>query len=69
LYGTIAKLEIKPIELLTKTLFSERFYWSSGTQWRFLRLEESNATIDLIDYPLLPVDQILGFLVSMVQKG
>lgn len=42
---------------------------SNGTQWRFLQLEESTITIDLTDYPLPPVDQILGFLVWMVSSG
>jgi len=42
---------------------------SNGTQWRFLKLEEKTVTIDLMDYALPPVDQILGFLVWMVQYG
>jgi hypothetical protein len=42
---------------------------SSGTQWRFLKLEAQTVTIDLRDYPLPPVEQILGFLVWMVQEG
>lgn len=42
---------------------------SSGTQWRFLKLEGNTVTIDLADYPLPPVDQILAFLVWMVQQG
>ncbi|MGH2414584.1 MAG: hypothetical protein ACRDEA_13055 [Microcystaceae cyanobacterium] len=41
----------------------------SGTQWRFLKLEENTVTIDLRDYPLPPVEQILGMLVWMVQNG
>ncbi|MBW4668735.1 MAG: hypothetical protein KME60_15230 [Cyanomargarita calcarea GSE-NOS-MK-12-04C] len=40
---------------------------SSGTQWRFMKLERQTVTIDLTDYPLLPADQILGFLVWMVK--
>ena len=32
---------------------------TSGTQWRFLKLEESIVTIDLMEYPLPPVDEIL----------
>lgn len=40
---------------------------SSGTQWRFLKLEEQTVTIELTDYPLPPVDVILGILVWMVQ--
>ena len=42
---------------------------SSGTQWRFLKLEKRTVTIDLIDYPLPPVEQILGFLVWMAAEG
>ncbi|MEH2363882.1 hypothetical protein [Nostoc sp.] len=42
---------------------------TSGTQWRFLKLEENTVTIDLMDYPLPPVEQILGFLVWMLQNG
>ncbi len=40
---------------------------SSGTQWRFMKLEKQTVTIDLTDYPLPPADQILGFLVWMVK--
>ncbi|OCQ91425.1 hypothetical protein BCD67_23730 [Oscillatoriales cyanobacterium USR001] len=42
---------------------------SSGTQWRFLKLEGTIVTIDFTDYPLPPVEQILGFLVWMVREG
>lgn len=42
---------------------------SNGTQWRFLKLEGSTVTIDLMDYALPPVDQILGFLVWMVRES
>lgn len=42
---------------------------SSGTQWRFLKLEDSLVTIDLLDYPLPPVEEILGMLVWMLQNG
>jgi hypothetical protein len=42
---------------------------SSGTVWRFLKLEGQTVTIDLTDYPLPPVEQILGILIWMVQKG
>ncbi|NES20950.1 MAG: hypothetical protein F6K41_18960 [Symploca sp. SIO3E6] len=42
---------------------------SNGTQWRFLKLEDKIVTIDLTDYPLPPVEQILGMLVWMVQNG
>lgn len=42
---------------------------TSGTVWRFLKLEGQTVTIDLTDYPLPPVEQILGVLVWMVQNG
>ncbi len=42
---------------------------SSGTQWRFLKLEGRTVTIDLTDYPLPPVETILGILVWMLQEG
>ena len=42
---------------------------SSGTAWRFLKLEGQIVTIDLTDYPLPPVDRILGFLVWMVRQN
>jgi hypothetical protein len=43
---------------------------STGTQWRFLKLEGNILTLDLMDYPIPPVEQILGFLVWMMrQKG
>ncbi|MDZ8108449.1 MAG: hypothetical protein RM338_22885 [Nostoc sp. DedQUE12a] len=42
---------------------------SSGTQWRFLKLEDSLVTIDLLDYPLPPVEEILGMLVWMLQNA
>ncbi|MGK7899995.1 MAG: hypothetical protein AB4352_01025 [Hormoscilla sp.] len=42
---------------------------TSGTVWRFLKLEGQIVAIDLTDYPLPPVEQILGFLVWMVLNG
>jgi hypothetical protein len=42
---------------------------SSGTQWRFLKLEQETVTIDLIDYSLPPIEPILSFLVWMVKAG
>jgi hypothetical protein len=42
---------------------------TSGTQWRFLRLESQIITIDLNDYPLPPIEQVLSFLVWMVKEG
>ncbi|MGB3755384.1 MAG: hypothetical protein WBA07_03310 [Rivularia sp. (in: cyanobacteria)] len=42
---------------------------SSGTQWRFFKLEGQTVTIDLMDYSLPPVEQIVSFLVWMVKEG
>lgn len=41
---------------------------SNGTQWRFMQLQEKVLTIDLNDYPLPPVGQILAFLVWMAEN-
>jgi hypothetical protein len=40
---------------------------SNGLQWQFLKLTGTEVTIDLNVYSLPPVEQILGFLVWMVQ--
>jgi hypothetical protein len=40
---------------------------TSGTQWRFLKLEGQTVTIDLMDYFLPPVESIVSFLVWMVK--
>ncbi|BAY96843.1 hypothetical protein NIES37_07800 [Tolypothrix tenuis PCC 7101] len=42
---------------------------SSGTQWRFLKLEGQTVTIDFTDYPLPPIETILSFLLWMVKDG
>ena len=42
---------------------------TSGTVWRFLKLEEQCVSIDLTDYPLPPVNQILGVLMWMAVQG
>jgi hypothetical protein len=42
---------------------------SSGTAWRFLKLEGKTLTIDLNDYPVPPVEPLLGMLVWMVRDG
>jgi hypothetical protein len=38
---------------------------SSGTLWRFMRLVGQELTIDVTDYSILPVGQILAYLVWM----
>ena len=42
---------------------------TSGTAWRFLKLEGNILNIDLQDYPVPPVEVILGMLVWMVREG
>jgi len=42
---------------------------TSGTAWRFLKLEGEILNIDLQDYPIPPVEMILGMLVWMVREG
>lgn len=42
---------------------------TSGTAWRFLKLEKQVVTIDVRDYPFPPVEQILGMLVWIVREG
>lgn len=41
---------------------------SSGTLWRFMQLEGTVVTIDLLDYTLPPLEQILGILVWMLRE-
>jgi hypothetical protein len=40
---------------------------TTGTIWRFLKLEGSIVTVELSDYSLPPIDQVLGILVWMAQ--
>jgi hypothetical protein len=42
---------------------------TSGTSWRFMQLENQTVTIDLHDYPLPPVGNILAALVWMVEQS
>jgi hypothetical protein len=50
----------KPIEFIYGAV-------SSGTQWRFMRLVGRELTIDVTDYSLSPVGQILAYLVWMAK--
>lgn len=42
---------------------------TNGILWRFLRLFETTVAIDSIDYPVTPVDQILGILIWMIEQS
>ncbi len=39
---------------------------TTGTQWRFLRLNDSLLTIDLVEYTMSHVDRLLGILAHVV---
>ena len=39
---------------------------TSGTTWKFLKLEGNSVTIDITEYPLPPVESILSFLTWML---
>jgi hypothetical protein len=41
---------------------------TSGTTWRFLQLTEQTVNIDLTEYPLPPVDLILGIFLWMLSN-
>lgn len=42
---------------------------TNGVSWRFLQLQNTTVTIDLIDYPLFPTGQILAILKWMVETA
>ena len=41
---------------------------TTGTFWRFLKLEENTVTIDLTEYPLPPIESVFNQLISMVSS-
>ena len=41
---------------------------TSGTNWRFLKLENNNIYIDLSEYYLSDLDKILGILASSIEQ-
>ncbi|MHC5614488.1 MAG: hypothetical protein ACYTXA_26765 [Nostoc sp.] len=41
---------------------------TSGTQWRFMRLIDNIVQIDFTEYAVPPVDQIIGFLLWMIEN-
>lgn len=42
---------------------------TSGSLWRFLKLENQTVTFDLKEYAMPPVEQILGILVHIASSG
>jgi hypothetical protein len=41
---------------------------TTGTQWQFLKLTGQDLTIDVTEYPLNPIDRILGIFKWMVEE-
>ena len=41
---------------------------TSGTDWRFLKLERQRLHIDMVVHPIAQCDKILGILTSMVEQ-
>ncbi len=41
---------------------------TSGTAWKFLKLSENSVEIDITEYPLPPVEPILGILTWMLSE-
>ena len=42
---------------------------TTGTVWRFLRLQDTTVTVDLTDYPVPPVETVLSMLVWVAQQS
>ena len=42
---------------------------TTGTVWRFLRLQEDVVTVDLTDYPVPPIETVLSMLVWIAQRS
>jgi hypothetical protein len=40
---------------------------TTGSTWRFLKLNAKTVSIDLTDYPISPIDQVLGILTYLIQ--
>jgi hypothetical protein len=51
----------KPIDVIYGTV-------TTGNVWTFLKLEGTVVTIDLSDYPLMPVENLLGILAWMMNQ-
>jgi hypothetical protein len=65
-------------EMVAAQLFNQnkgkaiaRIYGSvtSGKQWQFLQLEDQNVTIDANEYPVVPIERILGIFKWMIESS
>lgn len=41
---------------------------TTGTAWKFLKLQGTIAFVDVTEYPIPPVDYVLGVLVWMIRQ-
>lgn len=64
-------------EMIAATLYNEqdglqnrKIYGvvTSGTLWKFLKLDQNTVYIDLDDYSIKEIDKIMGILASMVEQ-
>ncbi len=56
------KIKNKPVNTIYGSV-------TSGTQWRFMKLEENTVTFDLSEYPIPPIDFILSALIWMIRNA
>jgi hypothetical protein len=41
---------------------------TTGSNWRFLQLVDTTVSVDLADYPIPPIDRVLGILTYLAAK-
>jgi hypothetical protein len=41
---------------------------TTGSNWRFLQLVDTTVSVDLADYPIPPIDRVLGILAYLAGK-
>jgi hypothetical protein len=42
---------------------------TTGSNWRFLQLQGTTVSVDLADYPIPPVDRVLGILTYLAKDA
>lgn len=55
-------------EIHERAIFQVYGTVTTGTVWRFLRLQGDVVTVDLTDYPVPPIETVLSMLVWIVQQ-
>ncbi|OKH43497.1 hypothetical protein NIES2101_30400 [Calothrix sp. HK-06] len=56
------KIKNKPVNTIYGSV-------TSGTQWRFMKLEENTVTFDLSEYSIPPIDFIISSLIWMIRNA